>query len=153
MKELFIDIIIGEKSILELDKVEFSFNLRSKKTVKVGKLFINAARGKYNIGEIDKDELDNLIFEYSKLLATNKTIRDYIHAPFDDETTLGLINHTIVVFMDRYIQNKDQLVQNRGIQKIMNRQIQVKGFVEPSLLALVTASIGLLFMANLYLYM
>lgn len=154
MTELFKDIIEGKKSETELDVSMLPGNIKNKKLTSIAKLFLNSARGKYNIGEISKEDLDILFFEYNKLIRTDEKIINYIASNSDDPLSLGLINHIIVIFMDNFVKNKDDLKKNRGHVKTkinLNQRIEIKGYVEPLLLGVISAGISLLFLANLYL--
>ena len=150
MTELFKDIIIGEMPISALNKDIIPSNMKNRKMTEVAKLFVNAARGKYSIGEINKNDLDSLLVEYDKLIRLEKNIVDYVNSNFIDDTSLGLINHIIVVFMDNFVANK-QVLSTSSFQKTLTRKIATKGYVEPLLLSLIVIGTSFIFLANLYL--
>ena len=150
MIELFKGIIIGEVSISALDENVMPDNTKSKRKTEVAKLFLNAARGKYNTGEIDRNDFNALFVEYNKLIKVEENIKNYIDSNLKNDATLGLINHIIVIFMDKFVENKEVL-RTPSFQKKLTRKIATKGYVEPLLLSLVVIGTSFLFLANLYL--
>jgi hypothetical protein len=145
IRELFNEIISGKKSINEIEKINISNNIAVKRVIEIHRLFLSNARKLYAIGEIKPFMVDNLIEEYNHFLQSDKDVLLYKKTMMTNHESLEIINHRIITFLDHF--------QNpiREKQKVLTRQLNTKGFVEPLLLGVTVALLGTAFLANLYL--
>ena len=144
MNDLFKKIIVGEVELKELELQNPGTSNKVKNNNELAKYFLKTAKRKYSDEKITKKDLNKLLDIYNDLLNENKTLKKYLRSS-QDETLLKDAEHIIKLFVDDYVKSKE----NRG--SIWTREIKVAGYVEPLLLGIITASIGFIFLGNLYL--
>ena len=144
MDELFRKIIIGEKELKELDNNHSNMNKKIRNLNEVAKYFLKIARKKYNDGKINKKDLTKILYVYNDLINENRTIKKYINSKDSDKELLKEAEHIIKLFIDDYVKGKENQVS------FWKKEIKVAGYVEPLLLSIITFSIGIIFLSNLY---
>ena len=141
MTELFEKIIIGEKDIKEIEK-ENAKTEKAKRTTEVATYFLKTAHLNYENGRIQNANVKKIINIYEGLLKDNKTIKDYISSK--EEVTLKEVERIIKLFVDDYVKST-----TKG--SIWTRPLNLKGYVEPLILALITIMAGIAIIGQIYL--
>ena len=144
MNHIFRQIILGDENIHNFDYTDE--NIRISHLIFVAILFLNNARFNFQIGVIEKEEINDLLQTYSKFINENQVINSYIESKYinpslmEDNKYYEAINHQII-----------KLIHDFKNPSIEEDDVKVKGFVEPSLLAIITLLSSILFLCNLYL--
>ena len=144
MYNVFKQIILGDKSINTFDYTDPNIRISHLNFVAI--LFLNNACFDFQMGGISKEKIDSLLDEYASFIKNNQIINNYISSKYINPTELEenkylqIINHEIVKFINEF---KNPVV--------LEPDIKAKGFIEPTLLGLITFLSCILFLCILYL--
>ena len=144
MDELFKQIIIGEKDLKELDNKHSNMNKTVKNLNEIAKYFLKTSKRKFSEEKLKKKDLKKLLEVYNDLIKENKTIKKFINSKEDNADLLKDAEHIIKLFVDDFVKGKENV-------SIWTKELQIAGFVEPLLLAVISVLMGIIFLGNLYL--